>query len=153
MSRPVDDGAVAGNELRIRAGQLHGGIERFQRALQRTAIVGVNVGIAVIPVEIADHDRVRILKPDHCVAAGVGRPNRNQIDDFPIHMKFQWRAQAIGDDGERGRIARRCRIAIGQRRRMQQFFAKLFTRKDCDAHLGEVRVAAGVVDVHMGDWP
>ena len=33
---------------------------------------------------------------------------------------------------------------------MCQFFAELFPRKDRDAHLGEVRVAARVVDMHVG---
>src|SRR6516225_786387 len=79
---PVDDGAVAWYELGVWTGKFHGGVERFQSTLQRAAVVGVDEGIPVVPIEVADHDHVYLLKPDHRITAGMGCPNRNQVDHF-----------------------------------------------------------------------
>ena len=51
---PVDEGAVAGDEPGVGAGNLHRKLEQLQCALRRTAVVGVDERIPEVAIEIAD---------------------------------------------------------------------------------------------------
>ena len=146
----LDQGAVSGHQPGVRAGRLHGEVERLQHALERAAIVDVDERIAVIAVVVADHDGVGFLEPDHGVAAGMGRPDRNQIDDLVVEMNPHRLAQPVGHHRKPGRIAGGRRAAVERAGSAGHAGAQLLAGKDGGAELGEFGVAGGMVAMDVG---
>jgi len=131
-----------------RTRHLHRELEPFQRALQRSAIAGVDERIPEVAVEIADHDHVGVHEPDHRVATSVGGTNRNQLDGLAIHPKPHRVAHPIGHDRKPGRIPRG-RWRRRRRRLTHHPFAQLLTREQHGAKLRERRVTGCVVAVDV----
>src|SRR5262245_58323706 len=116
--RPLDPRAVAWDERRVRTGDLHKLVAALEHTVQRAAVSAVDERIPVVTVEVADHDHVSILEPNHRIAAGMCRSNGYQIDDFPVHVQLYRRAHSVSNNGISRRIPRGNRVAVGRPRWM-----------------------------------
>ena len=87
----LDQGAVTGNQGRIRPGELLDQIHGIEHSPKRSAVGLIGERVAEVPVEVFDVDHVRLPKADDRVSGGVRRHHRNEVNRLAVHV-----------DGDRG---------------------------------------------------
>ena len=91
----LDQRAMTGDERRIRVRQLLEQIDRFEHAVDRSAVGLIGERIAEVPVEVLDVDHVGLAETDDGVARGVGGHHRDEVHGLAVHVESDgWLARA-----------------------------------------------------------
>ena len=143
------------DERRVGGGHLFDEVNRIEHALDRSAIGLIGEGIAEIAVEVFDIDHIGLAEPHDGVAGGVRRHHRDQVHSFAVHVEGhgglgrRGGVVAINPHRNAGHVGRRCRLAVGTRRRTQHLCAQIVLREDQRPLLCEEGVGAGMVGMNM----